>query len=158
MSLLERISKNTQVKAWEGEFPVRYLYTYGIAAERFFRNIMERGTIVATRCALCDAIYVPPSIFCERCFERLEEWIDVGSIGTLHSFTICHLNRDGSRRDAPCLIGVVKIEGTEGALVHYLGEVEVKDVKIGMPMEAVFKNVEERTGSILDILYFRPVR
>ena len=37
-----------------------------------------------------------------------------------------------------------------------LGEVSPGDVKIGMEVEAVWKPVAERTGSILDIAYFKP--
>jgi len=158
MALLERLSKNIQLKAWEGEFPVRYLYTYGVAAEKFFRNIKDRGSITGIRCPRCNLIYVPPNIFCERCFDRLEEWVDVDPKGKLYSFTVCHLTRDGSRREDPSIIGIIKIDGTEGALIHRLGEVEKKELKIGMTMEAVLKNSKEREGSILDILYFRPVR
>jgi uncharacterized OB-fold protein len=37
-----------------------------------------------------------------------------------------------------------------------LGEVAPDDVRIGMEVEAVWKPLEDRTGSILDIAYFRP--
>ena len=45
----------------------------------------------------------------------------------------------------------------DGGLVHRLDEVEPVEIEIGMPVEAVFKPQAERQGSILDILYFRPV-
>jgi len=36
-----------------------------------------------------------------------------------------------------------------------LGDVDLQDVKIGMRLQAVFK--EEREASILDIKYFKPL-
>jgi len=156
MSLIRKASRNIDLKTWEGEFPVRYLYTCGIAAERFFREIKDHGTIKGLRCHECDVVHLPPSIYCDRCFSPLEDWVEVGPRGSLHSFTISYLNRDGTRREEPTLLGIIKIDGTEGALIHRLGEVELHELEIGMPMEAVFKEPGERQGSILDILYFRP--
>ncbi|MGZ8626656.1 MAG: hypothetical protein ACXWXK_08305, partial [Actinomycetota bacterium] len=43
-----------------------------------------------------------------------------------------------------------------GGLLHKLGEVAAEDVRIGMAVEAVWLAPGERTGSILDIAYFRP--
>jgi uncharacterized OB-fold protein len=38
-----------------------------------------------------------------------------------------------------------------------LGEVNPKQVKIGMRVQAVWKPVEDRQASINDILYFKPL-
>jgi len=38
-----------------------------------------------------------------------------------------------------------------------LGEVELDELYIGLPVEALFKPKKEREGSILDIKYFRPL-
>lgn len=156
MSLIKKMSKNKDVRIWEGEFPVRYLYTVGVAGERFFRDIKDHGTIKGLRCNECGVVHVPPSIYCDNCFSRLDEWVDVGTKGLLHAFTASYLNRDGTRRSEPNLIGIIKFHGTEGALIHRLDEIEPSELHIGMPMEAVFKKPEAREGSILDILYFRP--
>jgi uncharacterized OB-fold protein len=51
---------------------------------------------------------------------------------------------------------MVKIDHTDGGLVHYLGDVKPDEVYIGMPVEAVFKPKKQRKGSILDIKYFKP--
>jgi uncharacterized OB-fold protein len=39
-----------------------------------------------------------------------------------------------------------------------LGEVDPKEVKIGMRVQAVWKPADERQGSINDILYFKPFK
>jgi uncharacterized OB-fold protein len=59
--------------------------------------------------------------------------------------------------EEPELPAVIRLDGTsEGGFLHTLGEVAPEDVRIGMAVEAVWKPLEHRIGSILDIAYFRP--
>jgi uncharacterized OB-fold protein len=44
----------------------------------------------------------------------------------------------------------------DGGIIQRLGEVDIQDISIGMKVAAVLKPPIERTGSILDISYFRP--
>jgi hypothetical protein len=64
---------------------------------------------------------------------------------------------DGSPLEKPRLMAFIEIGEADGGLVHDLGEVTPEEVFIGMPVEAVFKPAPERTGSITDILYFKPI-
>lgn len=158
MALVERFQKVTDVTHWEGQIPMSYIYTVGRAGEKFFHELMQ-GKIFGTKCDACDIIYVPPRIYCERCFARLEDrYVDVGTRGTVHTFTQSYENYGGERKDEPSIVAVIRIDGTQGGLLHWLGEVDFKEVRIGMSVEAVFKPVGDRQGSILDILYFRPTK
>jgi len=152
MTLLERDPNAPQ--AWQGELPVTSRYTYGLAGERFFRAIKEEGRILGTHCSNCDRTYVPAALFCERCLAELDEWIDVGVSGEVHTFTLLYEGYDGSPLESPELIAFVRFG--DGGLVHRLGEVSLEDVEIGMHVEAVFLPPDQRTGSIKDIAYFRP--
>jgi uncharacterized OB-fold protein len=76
----------------------------------------------------------------------------------VHTFTVCNKKADGTDSDEPILMAVVRIDDTDGSLVHRLGQVRAEDVYIGMPVEAVFKPTKERKGSILDIEYFKPIQ
>jgi len=156
MSLLERISKNIQLRSWEGEFPVQYLYTFGVAGERFFRQIKENAKILGARCPQCQITFVPPSLYCERCFERTEDWVEVGHKGEVYTFTVCYRGMDGLPKNPPSVLALVKMLGAEGGFVHRIGEIDPQEIKIGMKVEAVFKPQAQRKGSILDIQYFRP--
>lgn len=156
MGITEKINKNIDMTSWKGKIPLNYIYTVGIAGERFFREIKDSAKFVGTKCDKCNVIYVPPKIYCERCFSRLENYTDVGTKGTVHTFTICYENVDGTKKEEPTIIAMVKIDGTDGGLIHWLGEIDSKDVEIGMTVEAIFKTKEEREGSILDIKYFKP--
>jgi hypothetical protein len=51
---------------------------------------------------------------------------------------------------------IIKLDGVNGGLVHFIAEAEPKDLDLGMRMEAVFK--DQREGNIPDIKYFRPAK
>jgi uncharacterized OB-fold protein len=139
---------------WRGEFPVTNRYTYGLAGEKFFRTLKEESKILGTYCPHCDYTYVPAAIFCERCLAKLDEWIDVGTTGEVDTYTILHVNLDGSPTETPQIIAFIRFG--DGGLVHRLAEIDPEQVDFGITVQAVFKPVIERIGSILDIAYFKP--
>lgn len=153
MSLLS--SDHESPSVWQGNLPVTSRYTFGLAGERFFRALKDEGRILGSYCPRCDFTYVPGRIFCERCLGELDEWMDAGTQGEVHTFTLLYADQDGSLLEQPRLVAMVRI--SDGGLVHLLGEVDPQDITIGMPVEAVFKPKNERQGSIEDILYFRPL-
>jgi uncharacterized protein len=157
MSLLHRIEHAGDALAWHGDMATEGRYTLGIAGEKFFRAIQEKGQFLGTICHECGIIYVPPRLYCERCFSQLEDWIEVPTTGHVHTFTVVHLDLDGAPLPEPRLMAFVQLDGADGGLVHYLDEVAPEQVYIGMDVEAVFKEKAERKGSITDIKYFRPL-
>jgi uncharacterized OB-fold protein len=140
---------------WRGTLPVTNRYTYGLAGERFFRAIKDEAKILGTYCSKCDVTYVPAATFCERCLNHLDQWVDVGLLGEIITFTLLYFNEDGSARQEPEVLAFVRFGN--GGLIHRLGEIDPANVSIGMKVEAVFKPPEDRQGSILDIAYFKPI-
>jgi Predicted nucleic-acid-binding protein containing a Zn-ribbon len=88
MSLIERITKLGDAKVWHDDMPIESLYTVGIAGEKFLRAIKDQGVIMGAVCPECNLTYVPPMMYCERCFAEPEEWVDVGTEGTVYTYTI----------------------------------------------------------------------
>jgi uncharacterized OB-fold protein len=144
-----------QTTSMRGNLPVTSRYTFGIAGERFFRSIKDEGRILGTYCRNCDHLYVPPAIFCERCLSALDEWEDMGTCGEVHTFTVLYEDEHGAPQEEARV--VVFVCFGDGGLVHYLHGVDPENVEIGMIVEAEFKPKSERTGSIMDILHFKPV-
>jgi uncharacterized protein len=158
MALTERMQETTDVGYWTGEIPLEYIYTYGRAGEAYFRTIVDKGTFLGAQCHRCDITYVPPRTYCEKCFDRLEDdYVEVGTSGSVLTYTVLYKNLDGSKKEAPLIMAMVNLDGTRGGVLHYLGELQPKDVTIGMKVEAVFKPKAERKGVINDIQYFKPL-
>jgi uncharacterized OB-fold protein len=158
MAITEKINDTTALGFWEGAIPVRYVYTYGHAGEKFFRTIKDKGTFLATYCEDCDISFVPPKIYCDRCMAELDSYIDVGTVGYVETFTLSFRNMDGSEKQVPEILAMVRIGDTDGGLIHYLKGFEIDEIGIGMPVKAVFKPKAKRTGSVDDIVGFGPVK
>jgi uncharacterized protein len=159
MPMLDRLDHLHRARAVEGELPFYSIYTAGLAGERFFRALKDEARIMGTRCAGCGTAYVPARLYCERCFGELDEnsWFDAGTRGKIHTFTVMHIGLEGAPLEVPRILAFVQMDGSDGGIVQDLGEVNPAQVSIGMQVEAVFRPPEERTGSINDIAFFRPV-
>ena len=157
MALIERIQNSPDATYWPGKIPMTYIYTAGRAGEAFFKKLRDQGKFIGARCEDCDLTYFPPRIFCERCFDHLDEWVEVPPTGRIYTFTTVHLDLDGNHLPEPRLMAFGQLDGADGGLVHYVGEAQPEDICIGTRVEAVFKDKKERKGVIRDIEYFRPV-
>ncbi len=154
MGSTEHVERVTDLQAWPGEFPVSHLYTMGIAGERFFRELKDSGRFMGTRCAACEHVYLPPSLFCPRCFAALEEWTEVGPQGVVRAVTTAHRGVDGGPLEAPETLALIQLDGADDLLVHRIEKAD--GVSIGDRVQAVLKEAAQREGSILDVRHFRP--
>jgi uncharacterized OB-fold protein len=152
MTLLQR-DPNAPL-AWVDNLPVENRYTYGLAGEKFFRTIKDEARILGTYCPECNHTYVPAAAFCERCMAKLDEWVDVGTVGEVVTFTFLNVGLDGKPLEKPEIIAFIRFG--DGGLIHRLAEIELEQVEIGLLVQAVFKPKSRRVGSILDIRHFKP--
>jgi uncharacterized OB-fold protein len=146
-------SMNSETIRVEGDFPVYFRYTVGIAAERFFREIKDNGKLVASRCPKCDLNYLPPRIYCERCMSQLKEYLPIENLGKVAAFTSCVSDAEGNVLPEPVGVAFVEFPSAHGGLVHRTKG----KVSIGDKVRIVFKEKAKRTGSILDIEHFEKV-
>ena len=154
MGVLEKITSNQELRAWHGEIPLENLYTVGLAGERFFRGIKEEAKLFGTKCNTCNVTYLPPRIYCQGCFEKLDSWVELPSEGRLETFTVLHRDRKGRPYKTPRLLGLVRVDRSGGALIHYIQKIEPLKVHIGMKLKVQFRSPSERKGSIHDIVGF----
>lgn len=139
------------------ETNLRYAWTSGVATGRFLRGL-KRGEIWGRRCDGCARTLVPPRMYCERCYRPTDRWVRLGDTGKVVTYSISYVNSDASRRKEPIVVGVIEVDGAPSlmGILHKLGEVDPEKVRIGMAVEAVWREKGERTGAITDIRYFRP--
>ena len=136
----------------------QYAWDAGVAIGRYLAELKE-GRLVGVRCNRCRRTVVPPRHFCEWCFRPMDDWVYLPDTGTVNTFSLCYVTWDMQYLTDPEISAVIDVDGTQPlvGIMHLLGEVDPKEVKIGMRVQAVWKPPEEREGSILDIKYFKPV-
>jgi uncharacterized OB-fold protein len=133
-----------------------YIYTPGVAGDKFFKALRDEEKLLATHCESCNHTYLPPRMYCERCFSKLEKWVEAKPTGVVDTFTLAHEDRDGNRLPEPVLVAFIRIDETDGGLLHKLEGVDEKSVKIGMKVKAVFADKAKRTSGLTDIDHFAP--
>jgi len=105
----------------------------------FFWEGVRNGTILVQQCEACDSLRQPPGPMCPNCQSLAWHPKAMSGRATVHAFIVSkHPTRPD---DAPRLVVLVDLE--EGVrMVSNLVDVDVRDVRIGMPVEATFRVVD----------------
>jgi len=141
---------------WHPKF--EYAYDCGIGYGRYFAEL-KKGRIVGTKCKRCGRILLPARYFCEWCWRPTDEWVYLEDTGTVNTFSICYTDWLARRIKEPELPAMIEVDGSGGvAIMSKLGEVDPKDIRIGMRVKAVWKPEGERIGAITDIKYWEPLK
>ena len=155
MTFTERTTDVSAFRHWRGHIEADYVYTSGIAGERFFRELRDHGRLVGTRCRECGRRWVPPKLFCEECFKEAKDWVDLPPEGRVVATCVVRVDPAGRSLPTPDVWGFVRFKGFEGGLVHRL-LVEPERAHAGLRVRAVLKPVGSRAGAITDIEGFAP--
>ncbi len=160
-ALSEEKIRSGEIFLTEDALDCAYAWDTGVAISRYLKEL-KNGQIIAKECRECNRIMLPPRMFCELCFRPSGDWVFVQDSGVVNTFSICHVHWDASRvkeDEKPYLPAVIEIDGASPGMgiMHLLGEVEPEQIKIGMKVKAVWKPENERTGSVTDIKYFKPL-
>ena len=156
---------------------VPYSWSVGETGSRFLRALRDEKKILANKCPKTGQVFCPPKLNSPYTLEPITEWLELTGKGTVQTYTERHydtaalakempgnagpgtaaarLAHDaGGAGNQPCIYALIRLDGATQALPHFLGEGDFKNVKIGMRVEAVFR--DNREGHIFDIRYFRP--
>lgn len=157
MTFLEKQTDPTSFMHWRGDMQADYLYTNGVAGDRFFKHLKKKDTFLASRCPQCKKVFLPPRMFCEDCFCEIPEkgWLEVPAKGTVRLWTVAAINAHGEKLKEPRVIALIDIEKTDSAM---LGLVKTKNLNkdlCGQKVKAVLKSKSKREGTMKDILYFK---
>ena len=132
-----------------------YNYTAGAATTRFLKKDSE-GKIVGQKCPKCTAVYVPPRGSCPRCGVATEEEVELVDKGSVESFTIVHIPIPGNPIVPPYVCAMIRLEGANISFLHLIQEIDLKDIRIGMRVEAVWKDKSEWDTTLENIKWFKP--
>jgi len=139
---------------------IAYRVKLGRAWSRFMRGLQQEQ-LWGTTCAECSRTYVPAQDYCESCFEKITEWVELEPVGTLRAATIVYQGFEGGP-EAPYAVGAIEIDGTDSLLMHFITGVDLSDsdaarkaLHNGLRVRAEWS--QDRTAAITDIAGFVPV-
>ena len=155
MSTVTEKLEGMDVWIYHGQIYIPNRYSAGAVGSRFLIEIRDKKRITGTRCPTCNRVYVPARSICKDCFGQLDEWVEVSDKGTVLTYTVCNQPNPVQPVETPLVYGIIQLDGADTGFVHMLGEVDPEQLRIGMRVQAVFK--EQREASILDIKYFKPL-
>lgn len=145
----------------EGYVSLPYRWAMGETTTRFFDEFKNKK-IMGTKCDKCNRVLIPARSFCSHCFNRIDEWVEVGQEGVLRTWVAINFSYEGQPKEPPYIIAIIDLDGADVGLPHFVGDVPLDDfeetagkVRIGGRVRAVWK--EKREGNILDIDYFHPI-
>jgi uncharacterized OB-fold protein len=98
-----------------------------------------------------DGFFFYPRSRCPRCWGDDWEWEQTSGRGEVHAFTIDHIGHDPALAYlAPFAIAVIELEEGPRMTANVVG-CPVEEVRLGMPVEVCFEDVDEHT-----LVQFRP--
>ncbi|MBD3253830.1 MAG: DNA-binding protein [Candidatus Lokiarchaeota archaeon] len=140
-------------KVFKGRIKVPYKHTAGAYVEKFMTDIGKENKIMGVKCPKCNKVFVPPKMVCFECFEKMEEWVEVGNQGTIKGFTVITHNTEVMPLDPPFAYGIIRLDGADTDFIHLINEGDPSKIEVGQRVEAVFKPKPRKR--ILDIKFFK---
>jgi uncharacterized protein len=138
-----------------------YDHSYGPYYGTLFDGLATSRRIQGTRCPSCKSVLVPPREYCDVCYVRTAEWVDVADTGVIKAFSVIHLEFVGQVREPPYVYAEIVLDGANTRLIHTVGGIEAEEARerlqIGMPVRAVWKEGSDPVGSLADISHFEPI-
>lgn len=131
-----------------------YKHSTGSDIGRFLAGLKEQKKIWGQRVAELGVV-VPPLGYSEADASAAGEWVEVQPTGEVTAVArvfepIEHLHPT----DEPFAFVLVKLDGADTALAHIVTD-DLDKLFVGTRVEAVWKEDDERIGSIRDIACFR---
>jgi len=142
------------------QITLHYRFAAGTFASTFFRALKEEQRLLARACPN-GHVLLPPRPVCGLCNLATSEWVEVGPNASLGGFTVVYVPfidpMTGVGRPVPYGFGLVRFDGADTNIYHLVDETDPAKLRIGLPVEPVWREPEERIGSFADIRWFRPV-
>jgi uncharacterized OB-fold protein len=137
--------------------PVRldYTVTPGRAMTRYL-TALANGRLVGQRCPSCTKVYLPPRGSCPTCGVPTQEEVEVAHSGTVTSFCVVRVPYPGQQIKPPYVSASILLDGADIPFYHLIQEMPAEDVRMGLRVDAVWRDAAERGPTAESIRYFRP--
>jgi hypothetical protein len=138
-----------------GKLEIPYKQYVGAVASKFLIEIRDNKRISGTKCPKCKRVYVPSRSICPKCVCKMDESVEISDKGTVLTYSIVHYKEPTHPVEPPFIYGIIQLDGADTGIVHFITGVDQEDLRVGMRVQAVFK--EKGEGNILDIKHFKPL-
>ena len=122
--------------------PVPYIYQ---VARPYWRGA-KRREILIQKCGDCAELIHYPRPLCTGCFSSNLNWIRCTGYGTVYNYTVTYQSViQGFDEDLPYIFAIIELEEGVRMSTNLVG-CDPDEVKIGMPVEAVFENINDEVS------------
>ena len=106
-----------------------------------WRTRRSKYSLIGSKCLSCGTIFFPPRAFCQKCRRRgkLED-VFLSGLGEIISFTIVRSAPRGFEKQAPYIIGIIKLNDGPTTAAQIINN---EQIEIGKKVRMVFRRVFE---------------
>ncbi|SRR5579875_504356 len=121
---------------------------------RPFWEATKRHELFVQRCRECGFLQFHPRAVCAKCLSSNVQWVKSAGKGKIYTYTVTYQNPTRGFRDSlPYILAYVDLDEGVKMLANVV-DCKPEEVKIGMPVEAVFADVTPE----VTLVNFRPAR
>lgn len=138
-----------------------YRWSAGKYLSKLYREMRDSKKLVTNRCPKCKELLWPPQMVCGRCKVRAgDDWVELSDKGTVAGYTYLVYPlwdpHAGKRVGEDHPYATILLD--DGMyMVSRLEEQDKEKLKVGMRVQAVWREEGRGRGLDEDILYFRTI-
>ncbi|MFC2058681.1 Zn-ribbon domain-containing OB-fold protein [Chloroflexota bacterium] len=119
---------------------------------RGYWESLQRHELAIQRCKNCGLRVHPPRPMCPRCLSTDKEWVPSSGRGVVHTWVTFFYEKSAYPGiKVPYSVAVVELDEDGLRITANLVDLKPDEIYIGMPVEAVFVDVDEK----LSLVHFR---
>jgi uncharacterized OB-fold protein len=124
-----------------------------------YQALLNERKLCAVECTSCHALMLPPRLVCSNCGSKKTAWKQLKGRGMLRSFTVIHIAPTSFAKDAPYVVGIVKLAEGPSITARLVGADPQKpeNIHIGDALVADYEAISGPTPEQrINRLIFRP--
>ena len=155
ISLPESLQGVEAVRSVRTPARLDYEFTAGDASSRFLKGITQKK-IFGQRATPESRVYVPPRGADPELGATTPIEVEVAQVGTVTSFCMVNVAFYGSVMELPYTSALILLDGADLSIMHLIQEIPADEVRIGMRVEAVWRDDADLEPTLESIKWFRP--
>jgi uncharacterized OB-fold protein len=143
------------VKSTKTPLHLDYEYTAGVATSQFLRAVKEKR-LLGLRCPKCQKVYIPSRGACPTDGVPTTEEVELPHTGVVTTFCVVNVQFYGQQMEVPYVSANILVDGADLPLFGLIQEMPADEVRMGLRVEAVWKDDDELTTSLENIKWWKP--